>query len=280
MTLTSIFLLVLGAGIPTLGESLSPISLTTVEVVPQGWGDANPENIEKILHSVVKYMEEASGVCIGKNLRVEPSGGPVVLYKRDPDGSYRIRLRISGRYWSQLVYQFSHEFGHIIANYKPDPGPHAWFEESVCEAMSFQVLSQLSSCWKTDPPLESLRKYAPHLSNYVLQMSSQCTPVEMGDISKWYSENKTKLQNAKHDRKLIRSFSRIMSIFLEENPHLWKNFSQLGRGESTADESLHERIDRWISSWTVKDEALADRIKTVLFGVPTQTESGSSKNQP
>ena len=40
MTLTSIFLLVLGAGIPTLGESLSPISLTTVEVVPQGWGDA------------------------------------------------------------------------------------------------------------------------------------------------------------------------------------------------------------------------------------------------
>ncbi|MAJ28767.1 hypothetical protein CBD41_05070 [bacterium TMED181] len=280
MSFAYLLLLVWGTGIPTLEDSLSPVSLTTVDVVSHGWGDVSPKEVEKILLSVVSCMEKSTGVCVGENLRVEPSGGPVVLFKRDPDGSYRIRLNVSGRYWSQLIYQFSHEFGHVIARYKPDPGPQAWLEEAICEAMSFQVLKKLSVAWRNRPPFESLRNYAPHLSDYSILMSSRCVSVEPRDMAKWFSNHKTRLQVSRHDRELIRSFSRVFSKWLEEHPRLWALVPKLGRGQSTNEESICDRIDRWISPENPEEKEFADLLKNTLLGVPVQTESGSSKNQP
>ena len=274
------FLLLLGMGWASFDDAHPVSQGTTVEIVEGDWGDARPEDIQKILRSVVECMEQKTGVVIGENLRVESSGGPMVLYQRDKDGSYRIKLQVSGRYWSQLVYQFSHEVGHILVGYQPNPGPQEWLEEAVCEAMSFRVLRSLSVSWKVDPPFERLRGYAQHLSEYAVTMEGRCTPVTVDQIGVWYESHRSRLESSIHDRPLIRAFSRHVSTWLEDEPGLWKKIPDLGKGKGKAKETVAERIGRWTRGWKGPEQLLAQKMLKAFSKDPAQAESGSSKSQP
>ena len=274
------FFLFFGMGWVSSDDTHPVSSETTVEVEAEGWGDARPEDVRKILLSVVQCMEKKSGVTIGNVLRVEASGGPMVLHQREPDGGYRIRLQISGRYWSQLVYQFSHEVGHILARYQPHPGPQAWLEEAVCEALSFQVLKSLAKSWKQDPPFGSLRSYAHHLSEYADVMASRCSPVAEDQLSEWYRSHREKLEKGHHDRPLIRVFSLHFSRWLEVNPELWKRIADMGKGTANSSETMKERIHRWTSEWVGEDLRWAKKLNSIFTPALDQADKGSSKSQP
>jgi hypothetical protein len=62
----------------------------------------------------------------------------------------KIRLRVkSSDYWSQVVYQFSHELTHfVIRQYKSNKNMYVnWFEETICEAMSLYCLKKVAERW-------------------------------------------------------------------------------------------------------------------------------------
>lgn len=279
MTIWTIILF-FGTGWVSNDDTHPVSSVTTVEVEAEGWGDASPEDVHKILLSVVECMESKSGVTIGKPLRVQPAGGPMVLFKREPDGGYRICLQVSGRYWSQIVYQFSHEVGHILCRYQPNPGPQAWLEEAVCEALSFQVLKSLSNSWKKSPPFESLRDYSQHLMEYADVMASRCKPVTENRLKEWYQSNREILENGQHPRPVIRVFSRHLSKLLEQNPALWKRVPDLGKGMAHSGETLNERIQRWTSAWGEGELLRAKKLLEIFKKKDNQADRGSSKSQP
>lgn len=56
-------------------------------------------------------------------------------------------------YWSQFIYQFSHELTHYIiySNNKEKEKQIKWFEETICEAMSLFTLNKISENWMSTP---------------------------------------------------------------------------------------------------------------------------------
>ena len=75
---------------------------------------------------------------------------PFTVYDKRP---YQVFLSARDTYWSQYVYQFSHEICHILTHFdRYRTHKHKWFEECLCELASFHVLRSLARVWKEDPP--------------------------------------------------------------------------------------------------------------------------------
>src|SRR5258706_9708850 len=81
-----------------------------IRVAPQGWGDAAPEDIEKVLRSAGDVL-----VSTIPGLKLPPievsrakAGYPIVLYERGPAGEIRVRLDVENRQWAQFAFQFGH----------------------------------------------------------------------------------------------------------------------------------------------------------------------------
>lgn len=120
---------------------------------------------------IQKLFEEIFGSDIMKKEAVllyndSEASCPMLIINRTP-----IVIRtcaVDLRYWSQFIYQFSHELTHYVIRqhrHKGD-GKIKWFEETVCEAMSLYILWQSSEKWskctlaKENPNYNNcLRKY-------------------------------------------------------------------------------------------------------------------------
>ena len=110
-----------------------PTSELVISLASDDWGDAEPADVLKVLHSAAIPIWEAAGSpALHPITVVSSSEGPLVAYKRTPDGDYRVLLNVKGRQWAQLAFQFSHEMAHILANYRNVPNRQLWFEESIC----------------------------------------------------------------------------------------------------------------------------------------------------
>jgi hypothetical protein len=241
-----------------------------VEVVEGDWGDVSVEEIASILDSVDSHVREMIGTELKSILRVEPKGGPILLHKRDEDGGFRVKLETGGRYWSQLIYQFSHELTHAYCRKSSGveshlSSPHDWFEEMICEAVSLRVLHDLSVKWKIDPPYKSLQSYAPQLSKYAVRTAQKCESVPREKFQQWYDMHRESLASGVMNREEIRTVSLYFAEFLKSQPRLWNRIPDLANGEALKDESFIQRLERWFKSWGTEDQELQQQI-LALFG--------------
>ena len=241
-----------------------------VEVVEGDWGDVSVEEVASILNSVDSHVRGMIGTELKSILRVEPKGGPILLHKRDDDGGFRVKLEIDGRYWCQLIYQFSHELTQAYCRKSSEveshlSGPHAWFEEMICEAVSLRVLHDLSGKWKTDPPYKSLQSFAPQLSKYAARTEQECESVPREKFQHWYEMHRELLASGVMNRVEIRTVSLYFADLLKSQPRLWSRIPDLANGEALKDESFIQRLERWFKSWGTEDQELQNQILT-LFG--------------
>src|SRR6478752_6136665 len=83
-----------------------------------GWGSATPAEVEAVLRSAAAMMWP-----LFPGRRVEPfvvlrgREGPIVHYQRNVIGEIVMKLDTSGHLWCQYVYQFAHEFCHILCGF-------------------------------------------------------------------------------------------------------------------------------------------------------------------
>ena len=137
-----------------------------IRPAPKAPWDASLRDVEKVLYSAAdelwRYFPERSL----PPLLVEPKGGPIVLFRRGPEGEYYVRLNTGNTYWSQYAFQFAHEFGHVLCGYREGERCNKWFEESLCETASLFALRGMSLTWKSDPPYPNWKSYAPALRDY------------------------------------------------------------------------------------------------------------------
>ena len=216
-----------------------------IEPVGENWKPASITDVKAVLLSSAKPLWKAAGSPEFPVIRVEPSGGPIVLHRRDPDGAIRVRLAVQGRRWAQMAYQFGHEMGHILCRFDEDPDPHHWLEEAACEAISLLTLRKMARHWLEEPPYPNWKPYAEHLQSYAVGVISSASLAETTSFSEWFAENREKLQQQPLPRDLIRVVAVEWLKLMEKQPHALLALTSLNKGTPRAQESLGDALERW-----------------------------------
>ncbi len=153
-----------------VGPAAAPLN------VSGAWGDGVPPDV---VQGLIVYMRDAALDRVALPPSQGPrtievvnrgSGGPSIwLSARNPGGAV-IYVVTGAAAWSQLAYQFGHEFGHVLANsWQPgsEPAlPSQWIEETAAEAFALEALSRIARRWSTRPPIRGNNGYGSALTEY------------------------------------------------------------------------------------------------------------------
>ncbi len=125
-----------------------------------------------------------------------------------------------GGYWSQFVYQFSHEFCHYLI-FHPVPGKFRWLEESICELASHFFLLKVAEHWAVDPPYEHFRSFAPCHMAYELDIRKCDSDFSISSLFIPHSKLLESLEHDEYQRQLNRNIALKLLPFFIDNPNLW-----------------------------------------------------------
>lgn len=202
----------------------SPGGKVKINLIKGDWGAAEADILAVLYSSSEPLLEQFPDLEQTK-INLESQGGPIVLYRRDPQGAYRVKLNVKGLYWSQYAYQFSHELCHILCRYREGPNWNGWFEEALCELASLYSLRAMGETWKTDAPYPNWRGYGKSLTQYAQDLVDETKMPE--DLSKWYRFHREALQDKATDRAKNRVVAVALLPLFEEAPDLWKAIASI-----------------------------------------------------
>lgn len=182
-----------------------------------GWGSAKTSDIAEILHSVHSVFAPCFGVSMNKNnlLVIHSDDGPVTYIPQKI-----ILLSSKDRYWSQLAYQFAHEYCHFQIN-GAVPRQLRWFEESLCELASYFFLPRISKLWEVQPPYPNWKSYAHCFEDYVILDKQKAVPFDL-NLSRDTQMQEYLTQN-EYDRFKNAFVAISLESIFEDMPSLWSS---------------------------------------------------------
>lgn len=204
-----------------------------IRVISKDWGDADPDNLHAVCLSAASEIWQ-----FVPDRRLEPitvnrsTGDPMVIFGRGPDGERRVKLNVKGKHWAQCAYQFSHEFCHILCNYREAKNPNLWFEEALCETASLFALRRMAETWKTKPPYPNWKSYAGALADYADNTARDAPALGGLTLAEWFTKNEPVLRSDGTNRQRIRLVALAMLKVLEKNPHHWQAVGYLNQWEA------------------------------------------------
>lgn len=183
---------------------------------------------------------------------------PIALHEHGPDGRIRIGVTTRGTYWSQLAFQFAHEFGHALAGHSGDwrecqprqraRGANFWLEETLCETASLFALRAMAREWETRPPYPNWKSYAPSLAGYAEQRLGEArrTLPEGDDLAAWLRRHEPEMRRDPARRELnLAVAARLLPLF-ERDPRGWEAVTRLNRGPDPGPAArLGPRLAAW-----------------------------------
>lgn len=239
-----------------------------IRVAAQGWGDAAPEDIEKVLRSAGDAL--VSNVPGLKLPPIEVSrakaGYPIVLYERGPAGEIRVKLDVEDRRWAQFSFQFGHEMGHIVCGYAEYPNPNHWFEETICETASLFVLGRMAESWKTKPPYPNWKGYADALKKYREERVSKEALPEGTSLADWFRPREASLRKDGTQRTLNLTMAIALLPLFEESPGSWEAMGTLNAVKGDATRTFAQHLKDWSRSTPEKHRPFIAKIAG-RFGV-------------
>lgn len=256
-----------------------PISVTAfispakVYVETNDWGDANPKDVQVILQSVIDTLSPyMSGRQFGLITVRDDAKGPVSLYEKGKNGEYIVLLNVKGRYWAQLVYQFSHEMCHLMSNYDLAPNNTSrqqWFDESLCEAFSLFALERMAKQWSENPPYPQWSNYAPQFLEYEqgrLQQAHRKLPQGM-KLPQWYQEYRKILSDNPYaqGRDLNELVANQLLPIFNTRPDSWVAINYLNLGDDREDKSLQKYLGDWEQNAPPDLRAPVKEIREILL---------------
>ncbi|HVR86718.1 MAG TPA: hypothetical protein VMU54_20505 [Planctomycetota bacterium] len=259
------FSLLIGAGAAAQEPPQHPLE---IRVAAEGWGDAHPDDIRKVL-------ESAGNALLGRlpDLKLPPievsrsRTGPITLFQRGPGGEIRVRLDVDGRHWAQFSFQFGHEICHVVCGCVDYANPDLWFEESVCETASLYVLGRMAEDWKLRPPYATWKDYAPALQKYRDERLAQGKLPEGTSLEEWYRKKKASLREDPHQRPLnLVAASALLPIF-EASPEHWGALPFLNAVRGDGTRSFPRYLGDWSRSAPEKHRAFIATL-AMRFGTP------------
>jgi hypothetical protein len=229
------------------------------------WG-CSPEDAHQVCAAAARELWPYFPDLRLPPLVVDPKGGPIVLYGRNSKGEIRIRLDTHGTFWAQMTYQFSHELGHILCDYKDNPNPSKWFEEALCETASLFVLRRSAETWKTRPPYSNWKDYADALRKYADERIEKARLPAGKTLAAWHRENAEALSKNATDRpRNTTAATEILPLF-EKAPERWESVGALNTGTFDASTTFPQFLEAWHSNVAGKHRAFVREVAG-KFGV-------------
>jgi hypothetical protein len=226
-----------------------------IRVGDNGWGNADKEDVERVLYSVAAELEPYFPHGKLPPIKVEHGDDtPIALFEKVSGGQYVILLTAKDRHWSQLAYQFAHELTHVLSNFdnnslrqSKQQDPNQWFEEALCEAASLFALNQMAATWENAPPYEHWKAYAPALRRYAEEMkreSHRTLPVGMS-LANWFSKNENTVRTNPYQRASNEIVATRLLALFEQRPDQWGAISYLNQDRQTNSADIREYLQRW-----------------------------------
>ncbi len=237
-----IFMVVFGGAIGA--DKPAPPELK-MRLVEEGWGDASLADAEKVLRSAGKQVLANFPGATLEPIQVEPSGGPITLFRRARDGSIIVKLDTSNRLWAQYSFQFGHELCHIMCRYDENNTGNLWFEESLCELSSLYTLRRMGEEWKTHPPYSNWKSFAPHLTEYAQKRINDHPLPADTTLAKWYRDNAEALRKNATDRERNTVVAAALLPIFEKEPAHWAAVYYLNQGKPKKQQTFPERLQNW-----------------------------------
>lgn len=222
----------------------APVRKLDLTLVRSGWG-SGLKDVEAVLRSTGRHLLEHYGEHDIDAIRVQPKGGPIVLFKRADNGAVVMKLATGDRLWAQMAFQFGHELCHVLCRYDNDIHGNDWFEETLCEVASLYVLRRMGERWKTDAPYKNWRSYAPALTKYAQQRIEAAPLPEGKTLAAWYDEHKDVLHRVSTKRDLNRIAAGQLLELFEKSPGSWEAVRWLNDGKPGRVQTLGEFLGEW-----------------------------------
>ena len=240
-------------GIQGALESLPKTSLPKTDnlhklrivVMPGNWGGSELEAIRRVcLSSAGTIWSQLADDGLAPILVQRSESGPISLYRRGQGNEYVVKLDTGSNAWAQCAFQFSHEFCHILCNYRNVPNQQLWFEETLCECASLFALRQMSVEWKTMAPYSNWTSYAPALGSYaadrIKKFDGQKNPVP-----EFYQMHREKLEENATNRELNGYIAVKLLPLFEKTPTAWQSLRYLNLGPKKENTSFKQYLSGW-----------------------------------
>jgi hypothetical protein len=236
-------------------------------LLPEGWGHSAPEELRAVLASAAGalwpyFPDRASPKFVVQR----GTAGPIVHFQRNVAGETVMQLDTQDRHWAQAVYQFSHEFCHILANFDEDYTGNLWFEEALCETASLFALKTLGRAWRERPPYPNWQSYAAELEKYAQEVIKSRKPLNFNDLQAFCAKNEAKLRTNPTNRALTGSVAVALLPHFEAVPQRWEAVTWLNSKPSPSGESFPEYLDKWESAAPSRHKAFIGMLRKFLLG--------------
>lgn len=226
-----------------------------------GWGMPTSE-MQTLLEDIRDVFADRLMYPLESNISVKYGDtGPSVAGHRASDGSYLVTLSSQG--YSQTVYQFAHEYGHILSGYVANP-PHTkqlWLEESIAVLASLFAIKTLS----TTHPSRSIE------FQYYYQLLLRDVSVPQ-NLSQWYQNNKSQLENNPRlwDKNTIVAAA-LLDIFERYPNDAWNAVKYKDRGTIYYDTDFNIYMNEWYRRTPQRWQFVVAEIMN-RFGIPRSSK--------
>ncbi|MBI5785542.1 MAG: hypothetical protein HZA64_08805 [Rhodocyclales bacterium] len=238
---------------PTRQSTESEDSPLRLRVEGGGWGDASPAKIEDVLYSVANaLLSRFPNRLAAPVVITHTAGSPIAFYHRGPAGEYLVRLHASDERWHLYVFEFAHEFCHLLSNFDANidgnPRRHnQWFEESLCEAASLYALDDLASKWANAPVESGLPGQSVKLRaffNLLIGEEHRQLPPQVPPAA-WLGANEGQLRGDPYQREKNDLVAKLLLPLFQGQPKRWEAIGYLNLDPADPGASLAEYLHHW-----------------------------------
>ena len=215
-----------------------------IAVLPDDFGSSSLEDMKEVCVSAAETIwshlpgdDSLAPICVRRS-----EHGPMVLFQRGEGNEHIVKLDTADECWAQLAYQFAHEFCHILCNYREDPNPQCWFEETLCHIASLYALRRMAQIWQTKAPYPNWISYAFHLKKYADNHMKKYDN-HQETIVEWYLKHQTKIEQIDH-HSISYIVLKLLPVF-EQDPSAWQVVRYINLGPKEENESLEKYFSGW-----------------------------------
>ena len=183
----------------------------------------------------------------------------------------RIGLSAGGRDYMRQVYQFAHEYTHVLTNWQDSKARrYKWLEETLCELASLHVICHFALLlpfggYTTQQWLAYVNRIIDDhaAARYQRHGIGESTPPRT-----WYPKVRQHLASDSLIRELNAGIARALLAPFIDRPALWRAASLLNQWDTAKDRDMRRYLDSWTLACLRHGESPdAPRlIARVLFG--------------
>ena len=240
-----------------------------ITVLSGDWGKIPMATVRVLFDRVRDVFADRLAYPTDSNIIVEPVDpfvGPSVSHARERDGSYLVKIARSADS-AGLIFQFAHEYGHILSNYREAYSPllqqHFWFDESIASLASlfaYRMIPELESVFHAK--IKNIRVTENGFGGFAPTRSNPRS------LTRWYQNNKILLESNSRNFDKNEVVALMLFDIFEQYPNdAWNAVRYMNRGALRHADSFSNYLNRWYRCTPPQWQFIVEHVM-YRFGIP------------